>query len=142
MKTKTKILFLFILMFIAIMIPVNVSAADTIDVKVVGTYNYTKAQEVLDLLNEYRTQNNLGTLTMDEDLLNAAMMRSGETCIYFEHTRPNGTSCYTASSKMIAENIAAGQSTASGVMQSWKESPGHNASMLNGSYKSIGIGCF
>ena len=142
MKTKTKILILFVLMLMFIMIPTKVSAAETLDIKVVGTYNYTKAQEVLDLLNEYRTENGLGTLTMDEELLNAAMIRSGEICIYLSHTRPNGTDCFTASDKMSGENIAGGQRSASSVMGSWKESPGHNSNMLDENFKSVGIGCF
>ena len=142
MKTKTKVLLIVILMFIAIIIPTKVFATDTIDVKVTGTYDYTKAQEVLDLLNDYRTQNGLNKLTMDEDLLNAAMIRAGETSIYFSHTRPDGTDCFSAApSKMSGENIVAGLSTASGAMDKWKESSGHNANMLGSSYKSIGIGC-
>jgi uncharacterized protein YkwD len=43
---------------------------------------------------------------------------------------------YTAA----AENIAAGYGTAEQVFNGWKNSPGHNANMLNPKYTQIGIG--
>src|SRR5438067_700247 len=38
------------------------------------------------------------------------------------------------------ENIAAGYAGAQDTFTQWKNSPGHNANMLNGSYRVIGIG--
>jgi uncharacterized protein YkwD len=38
------------------------------------------------------------------------------------------------------ENIAAGNSSAQATFTQWKNSAGHNANMLSGSYKVIGIG--
>jgi uncharacterized protein YkwD len=40
----------------------------------------------------------------------------------------------------MGENIAAGFSTAQDVFNAWKNSPGHNANMLDPSFKAIGIG--
>jgi hypothetical protein len=40
----------------------------------------------------------------------------------------------------VGENIAAGQSTAAAVFTAWRNSSGHNANMLNSSYRVIGIG--
>jgi hypothetical protein len=37
------------------------------------------------------------------------------------------------------ENLAAGQSTAAEVFAAWKASSGHNANMLNSSYKVLGV---
>jgi hypothetical protein len=37
------------------------------------------------------------------------------------------------------ENLAAGADTAQGAFNLWKNSPGHNANMLNGNFKVIGI---
>ena len=37
------------------------------------------------------------------------------------------------------ENIAAGYSTAEAVFQGWKNSSGHNANMLNGNFKVLGV---
>lgn len=111
-------------------------------VSIAGTADYQKAYEVLNLVNKERAAQGLGKLYMDQDLLNAAMQRAAETSILFSHTRPDSTSCFTACDKMMAENIAYGQSTASSVMNSWMNSEGHKANILNENEKSIGIGCF
>ena len=111
-------------------------------VSIAGTADYQKAYEILNLVNKERAAQGLGKLYMDQDLLNAAMQRAAETSILFSHTRPDSTSCFTACDKMMAENIAYGQSTASSVMNSWMNSEGHKANILNENEKSIGIGCF
>ena len=110
-----------------------------------GTELYDYAYQVLDIVNQERAAEGLASLTMDADLLEAAMQRAAETAIYWDHTRPNGTSCFTVLNKtmsMMGENIAAGQGTPTSVMNSWMNSSGHRANILESSYKSIGIGCF
>ncbi|MDE7367873.1 MAG: DUF4214 domain-containing protein, partial [Lachnospiraceae bacterium] len=107
-----------------------------------GTYNYDMAYEVLTLVNQQRQAAGLHPLSMDQELLNAAMLRAAENCLYFGHERPDGTSCFTASAKMSGENVAAGSGTASAVMDNWMNSSGHRANILGSSYNSIGIGCF
>ena len=62
--------------------------------------------------------------------------------LYFSHTRPDGSSCFSATDKMEAENIAGGQSSADAVMTSWMNSAGHRANILTSYFKTIGIGCF
>ena len=110
------------------------------DVYVNGTQNYDYAYEVLEIVNKEREKNGVKPLKMDESLLDAAMERAAETSMYFSHTRPNSTDCTTIVSKMHGENIAAGNSTPEGVMESWMESPGHKSNILLSSFKSIGIG--
>jgi hypothetical protein len=66
---------------------------------------------------------------------------------YFSHTLLNGVTwdknvcnfgyCY---STYKAENIAAGNATASATFTQWKNSSGHNANMLGSNFKVIGIG--
>ena len=111
-------------------------------VKYSGTYYYDKAYEVLKKVNEERKAKGLGSLTMDKDLMNAAMERSAEIALYFSHSRPDGADCFSACNKMSGENIALGQSDASAVMDTWMNSSGHRANILGADYKSIGIGCF
>ena len=108
---------------------------------IVGQRLYTQAYQVLDLVNQQRAAAGLSALTMDDDLLDAAMLRGFEISVGFSHTRPDGTTCFTACSKMSGENIAAGSTTASGVMDQWMNSSGHRANILTSGYKSIGIGC-
>ncbi len=106
-----------------------------------GEKSYSLAWQVLTLVNQERAKEGLSALTMDADLLDAAMQRAAETSICFDHTRPTGWTCYTACSKMTAENIASGSSTAQAVMNQWMNSPGHRANILKSGIKSIGIGC-
>ena len=111
-------------------------------VNVSGQFNYDNAYAVLDLVNEERAKENLPALSMDESLLATAMQRAAETSIHFSHTRPDGSNCFSANDKMMGENVAALQSTPEAVMNSWMNSAGHKANILNADYKSIGIGCF
>lgn len=121
-----------------------VKAAESQDVY--GTVRYDYAFQVLEIVNKERALEGAGPLTMDKDLLSAAMLRSAETVVSFSHTRPNGEKCFSASSKMSGENIAMGSGSLSAtpeqVMLQWMNSPGHKANILTKSYQSIGIGCF
>ncbi len=103
--------------------------------------DYTQAYKVLDLVNQQRKAAGLNTLTMDKDLLNAAMQRAAEISVLFSHTRPNGTSCLTVSSKAKGENIALGQKDAAAAMKDWMASTGHKENILYSSYTTIGVGC-
>ena len=113
---------------------------------VVGYFDTDYANQVVELVNEYRAEKGLAPLTVMTDLSDASCLRSYETAYYFSHTRPNGESCFSViSNKSIyngmGENIAAGYATPEAVMKGWKESSGHNANML-GNYDCIGVGCF
>ena len=112
------------------------------DVYLTGTFDYEKAYEVLDIVNQERTKVGLSAVQMDKELLDAAMERAKETALYFDHTRPVGLDCFSICDKMSAENITAGLSTAKGAMEAWMDSPGHKANILTASRKSIGVGCY
>lgn len=101
---------------------------------------YSKAFEVLSLVNEEREKEGCQSLTMDAELLEAAMLRASELGIYFSHVRPTDQDCFTACDKMYGENIAVGYGTASSVMDDWMDSDGHRSNILGQNYKSIGIG--
>ncbi|SDF91149.1 CAP domain-containing protein [Marvinbryantia formatexigens] len=115
---------------------------ETVDVFVKGRLEYQKAYQVLTYTNQVRAERGVEPLAMDKDLMAAAMQRAAEISILFAHDRPDGTDCYSASPKMSGENIAAGQRSASAVVTSWKNSPGHYANMIEGDFRSVGIGCF
>lgn len=114
----------------------------TIAVKIKGTDNYAEAYKVLDIVNQYRTSAGLQALTMDQSLLNTAMQRAAEISVFYSHTRPNDSKCFSADSKMTGENIAVGYGTADAVMTGWKNSKGHWANIMSSRYNSIGIGCY
>lgn len=102
----------------------------------------------LKLINDYRAEKGLGPLAMSPTLTSAARGHSQDmaTKNYFDH---NGLDGSTFSSRIAAagypggttaENIFAGSDKATGAMESWKNSPPHNANMLNPAYNAIGIG--
>ena len=103
-------------------------------------------QQVVDLVNAERAKVGLSALSTMPQAEAAAQVRATEIISSFSHTRPNGTSCFTAldeqGAKYMAsgENIAAGQATPADVMNSWMNSPGHKANILNPKFTKIGIG--
>ena len=134
-----------------------------VDIEV--TYEQQSAREMLAYINEFRTGsdawvwnkygakvdiNNLSALTYDYTLEQVAMQRAAEIAMHFDHTRPNGNSCFTAfpasGYTTIGENIAAGQNTAWEAFTSWQETnedysgQGHRRNMLNENFNVIGIG--
>ena len=112
------------------------------EVSVSGANNYDYAKEVLSKVNSERANNGVDSLTIDEELTEAAMQRAAEISLYFDHTRPNGESCFTVSDMAWGENIAEWQLNPTAVMTSWMNSSGHRGNILNSNWKSIGIGCF
>ncbi len=122
----------------------DLSGEEIIDLSISGKENYNYSYEVLKQLNKLRQSLNLNTLTMDEELLNAAMQRAAELSIYYSntHTRPNGENALMILTKAGGENIAIGQTSPDMVMYSWTNSSGHYKNMTNNKFSSVGIGCF
>lgn len=129
--------FLFLLLFMG-----TAQAGNTVTLTLEGTYQYEKAYQVLESTNKIRRELNLPPLKMDQNLLEAAMLRAAEIQLIFSHGRPDGSDCFTACAGMEGENIAAGQSSAAAVVNDWKHSSGHYANMVNPRFTTIGIGCF
>ena len=104
------------------------------------------AEEVLALVNEERAKEGLSPLKLDTALNEAAMIRAKEIVERFEHTRPDGTSCFTVLAdknityRAAGENIAAGQSTPAMVMNSWMNSQGHRANIMSADFGKLGVG--
>ena len=105
-------------------------------------------QQFLTLINNYRAQNGLGALTISTNLNRAAAWMAQDLGAngYFSHTDSLGRDPSTRAQNCgypggAGENIAAGtvKDTAAEAFDMWKNSAGHNANMLNGSYKTIGI---
>ena len=113
---------------------------------VIGSRDYVKAYEVLNLVNSERKKAGLKELSMDKDLLENAMLRAAEIVVYFEHERPSTLSNFTAITKekyaTAGENIAEFQTTPSQVMNSWMNSEGHRKNILTEDFTCIGIGCY
>lgn len=111
-------------------------------------YMDSYAEQVLTIVNERRAEQGLAPLTMNYTLVSAAKVRAAEITQSFSHTRPNGTSCFTAFSEAgvsywgAGENIAGGQGSPESVMNSWMNSEGHRANIMNSDFTQIGIACY
>lgn len=100
------------------------------------------AIQVLDLVNQARAENNLQPLSWNGSLEQTAKTRAGEIINTFEHTRPDGQKWSTALNigyTIAGENIAAGQSTAQSVVNSWLNSPSHKANIMNENFNQMGV---
>lgn len=111
-----------------------------------GDFDYDEAKLQKELVNQERAANGSPTLVMDKDLQAAAMQRAAELALYYDHTRPNNTSCFTVIDSARAENIAMGiygsAGSAEDVTELWMNSSGHRANILDKGYTTIGVGCF
>ena len=104
--------------------------------------------QVVALVNKERAANGCGALTEDPELEKAAQGHSDDMAArnFFDHTNPDGADPgqrITAAGykwSTYGENIAQGQQTPQAVMESWMNSPGHRANILNCSFKNIGVG--
>ncbi len=105
-------------------------------------------QEVVDLVNEIRTQRGLRKLTLDEQLSEVARKKSEDMKQnhYFDHQSPTYGSPFDMMRKFgisyrsAAENIAKGQTTPQAVVNAWMSSSGHRKNILGESYTHIGVG--
>ncbi|MEU9861219.1 sigma-70 family RNA polymerase sigma factor [Streptomyces sp. NPDC047971] len=108
----------------------------------------TTAGEVISIVNSERAKAGCGPLTENSLLTQAAQGHSVDMAArnFFDHTNPDGDGPgerVTATGyrwSTYGENIAMGQRTPADVMESWMNSPGHRANILNCSFKEIGIG--
>ncbi len=109
-------------------------------VKVAGVEYYSKAREVLAIVNKERAALGRSELKFDEKMMDAAMQRATELAIFYSHTRPDGSSSSTAipadRQGYYGENIAMGQKSAADVMKDWFDSERDiwNASLNTNSY--------
>lgn len=110
--------------------------------------NKSFEDDVIELVNEERAKYGLTPLSSgNEALTKTAEIRAEECITSFSHTRPDGTSCFTAfqssglSYKNAGENIAYGFSLPQSVVNSWMNSPGHRANILSSNFTQIGVGC-
>ena len=105
-------------------------------------------QAFMVLLNDYRAQNGLGSLSIDSSIQAASEWMStdmGEQD-YFSHTDSLGRSPWDrmcdfgyCHNTWKGENVAAGYVTAEAAFGAWRDSPGHNSNMLGENYLVMGI---
>jgi uncharacterized protein YkwD len=104
---------------------------------------------LLNLINEYRADNGVGPLVFSDTLNQAAAWKSEHmaTNSYFGHDDEGLNrdfverlrDCDYTANTWLAENIAAGNASATGTFEQWRASPGHNSNMLNPNMVAIGV---
>lgn len=131
----------------------NTSSGNTTSSSGTGTSNTTTAsltadeKEVFDLINQQRVANGLSALKIDAEVQRVARIKAQDMVNnnYFAHNSPTyGTpfqmlNSFKISYRSAGENIA-GNSSNSGAVNAWMNSPGHKANILNSSYNYTGIG--
>lgn len=111
-----------------------------------GDHNQVEAA-VFAMVNAERAKAGCQPLQADKRLITSARGHSQDMASrnYFSHNTPEGRNPFQRMAdagypRSAGENIAAGQRTPQAVMNSWMNSAGHRANILNCGYKAIGVG--
>ena len=133
-----------------------------------GEYQQDKARSMISQINGLRTGSNawywnsdnstktvltnLKSLAYDSNLEQIAMQRAIEIVLNYDHTRPDGSSCFTLEYNGVrsyGENIARARGyTQSEIFEMWAEADqpysgqGHRRNMLDPNFTSVGIASF
>ena len=113
-----------------------------------GTENYKSAFQFMDILNTERTANAAGTLAMDQELLEAAMLHAREISVYPSSNRPNGENAIylldgTGHTRFYLLQVSAASSDAKLILNAWFDTyPAMKAQFLSPDYVCSGVGCF
>ena len=99
------------------------------------------AEELASLINSYRSENGLSTLTVSSTLNSYAMIRAEELYTTgIGHTRPDGSTAYS-SWGIAGEICTITTGGASSALSSFQNSSEHNSIMLSNGCTQIGVGC-
>ncbi|MEU9296572.1 CAP domain-containing protein [Streptomyces sp. NPDC048266] len=103
--------------------------------------------EVLRLVNAERTKVGCSAVNASAQLAALAGAFSSDMAArgFFDHTDPDGNTPWARAEKagvtgLGGENIARGQADAAAVMESWMNSDGHRANILNCDFTTLGVG--
>jgi len=127
-----------------------VAPADLQEIAAIEEALPAMAEEALGLLNSARVRAGCAPLLSHSLLYAVALEHSRDMAQnnYFSHTSLDGKGPGTRASEAgypwgrYAENIAAGYSTAQGVVDGWLASEGHRRNVLNCDYKEGGLAVF
>lgn len=106
-------------------------------------------QQIFDLANAFRVQNNLTPFVFSKDAATVAYKRSEDMALnnYFDHVSPTGTTAAHVfksiglTPSLVSENISAGYINAFDAHNGWVNSKGHRENMLR-NIKYLGAGVY
>jgi uncharacterized protein YkwD len=131
-------------------VDVNAASQNTAATQPIASSGNSLVDQVVSLVNAERQRANLKPLRPNPFLTASAQAHSQDMALndFFSHQGSNGS---TADQRILAagynyatlgENIAAGFSTAEGVVQTWMESPPHRSNILHPALEEIGVGFY
>lgn len=114
---------------------------------VLGLSSDISNQQLLILTNQQRQNNNLGALTDNSELDQAAVNKAADMFAkdYWAHNAPNGATPWTFIKATgynyvyAGENLARGFNSASDVVNAWMNSPEHRQNVLSPNYQNVGF---
>ncbi|MDQ0845347.1 CAP domain-containing protein [Streptomyces sp. V1I6] len=103
--------------------------------------------DVIDMVNKERAKVGCSPMKASGTLSDLARAHSKDMAArgFFDHTNPDGETPWDRAeqagvSSLGGENIARGQADAEAVMNSWMNSEGHRANILNCDFTTLGVG--
>ena len=105
------------------------------------------------MVNHYRAENGVAGLKWAEDMSDAARRHSQDMINrdFFDHTNPDGVDvagrldnlgiAWIAVAENIARTTTSTEEPAKAALNAWKESPAHDANMVDATYEESGVGC-
>ena len=125
------------------------SGETIISVPITVQEEYDLASDFFTLLNQKRAEAGLPQYKLDAGLMELAMQRSAQLCVYFDHysmTSENGalddlrTGTPIENTTGVNENILVGAATAASAYTIWYNSLNHRPSLISTDYNYCGIG--
>jgi len=114
---------------------------------VLGIISTITAEELIDLTNKKRQENNLPELKLNPVLVEAAQQKGADMMVknYWAHTSPDGKTPWYFFKNVSYQYLYAGENLArdfvdsSSVVSAWMNSPTHKDNLLSSRYQEIGI---
>ena len=118
------------------------SYGDEFEIPIQAVEKYDMAYELLEYINQERQILGMRSLTMDRELMEAALIRAAEVNVLNSHWRPNGTrSTSEMGVEAVYENINNYAVSAKNVYTGWSASTdGHRVPITDSACRSVGIG--
>lgn len=115
--------------------------------EVLGRVSNISVNELLNGTNQAREDANLGDLTLNDDLSQAAFLKAKDMFAnnYWAHTSPGGTTPWKwlgdvgYNYSVAGENLAKNYPNAQATVKAWMESETHKANILDERYSDIGF---
>lgn len=110
-----------------------------------GIYNYDLANDVIELINEIREENNLEPYIVEDEMMDFTITRAPELSIYLGHERTCGLSVQSLMENQyipVNEIIGAGQVSAEEIVNQWMNSQLHRPTIMSEEYVYCGAACY